>query len=341
MSSSVLLYLEHDGRRLQGEMTKLVGKGNELAEALGGFTVGALVGDIGEELLGEARGLDCKEIVVVSDPGLEEYRPEPFRSALESILEEASPHVVLFRHSYMSAELAPALAYRRQAPILSNCLDVEVGESGIQAIRPYLRELCWGRVSLRGSPPYFLTLQRFSLRRHVAAHGKAPSIKEVRFKPPTAIRIRSDGITRRAEGEDISRAEKIVAVGRGIGERTRLKMVEELAEALGATVACSRPIADLGWLPVERQVGISGKTVCPKVYIACGISGESQHVAGMKDASLIIAINSDPRARIFRVAHYGVVADLASFLPVLTAAALKAREQAPPGMPSGTNRSHR
>ncbi len=325
MNFNVLLYLEHDGGRLQGEMARLVGKGNELAQALGGYTIGALVGDVGAELLAEARGLKCKELVVVSDPSLREYQPELFRSALESILDEAAPYSVLFRHSYVGVELAPALAFRRGAAMISNCLDIEVSDSGIEAIRPYLRELCWGRVSPQGKPPYFFTLQRFPVSAEAPANDEPSRVREIRLQPPSAARVRCQGITRRAESEDISKAEKVVAVGRGIGVRSNLKIVEDLAGALGATVACSRPIADLGWLPVERQVGISGKTVCPQVYIACGISGESQHVAGMKDSSLIIAINSDPRARIFRVAHYGVVADLASFLPVFTSAALRAK----------------
>lgn len=325
MNLNVLLYLEHDGARLQGETARLVDKGNELAQALGGFTVGALVGDIGEQLLGEARGLKCKEIVTVSDPSLGEYQPELFRSALESILDAASPHVVLFRHSYVGMELAPALAYRRKAPIISNCLDIVVTDSRIEAVRPYLRELCWGRVSPQGNPPYIFTLQRFPVGGEIPAGNGAPRVREIGLKSPASLRIRCRGVARRVESEDISKAERIVAVGRGIGARSNLKIVEELAEALGATVACSRPIADLGWLPVERQVGISGKTVSPKVYVACGISGESQHVAGMKDSSLIIAINSDPRARIFRVAHYGVVADLVSFVPVLTNASRQAK----------------
>ncbi|MBI2359243.1 MAG: electron transfer flavoprotein subunit alpha/FixB family protein [Deltaproteobacteria bacterium] len=325
MNLNVLLYLEHDGARLQGEMARLVDKGNELARELGGFTVGALVGDIGEQLSGEVRGLKCKEIVAVSDPSLGEYQPELFRSALESILDEAAPHVVLFRHSYVGMELAPALAYRRKAPIISNCLDLAVTDSRIEAVRPYLREVCWGRVSPQGKPPYFFTLQRFPVRAEGPAGNGPPRVTEIRLKSPAVVRIRCRGIAHRVESEDISKAERIVAAGRGIGAQANLKIVQELAEALGATVACSRPIADLGWLPVERQVGISGKTVSPKVYVACGISGESQHVAGMKDSSLIIAINSDPRARIFRVAHYGVVTDLVSFLPVLTNAALQAK----------------
>lgn len=326
MSSNVLLYLEHDGRRLQAEMPRLVGKGNELAEALRGFTIGCLVGEVGEELLTEVRGLDCREIAVVSDASLGEYHPELFRSAIETVLDATAPHLVLFRHSYLSAELAPALAYRYHAPVASNCLDVEAKDSGIEAVRPYLRELCWGRVSFRGTPPYFVTLQRSPNQKDNPANSGPPRIKEMAFKPPPGLRISCEGIARRTESEDISTAEKIVAVGRGIGDRANLGIVEELAQALGATLACSRPIADLGWLPVERQVGISGKTVSPKVYLACGISGESQHVAGMRDSSLIIAINSDPKARIFRVAHYGVVADLMSFLPVLTGAALKAKD---------------
>jgi electron transfer flavoprotein alpha subunit len=328
MNFNVLLYLEHDGRRLHAEMTRLVHKGNELAKALGGYTVGALVGAIGEELLDEARRLSCREVAVVSDPSLGEYQPELFRSALESILEEAPFYVVLFRHSYMSAELAPGLAYGCNAPIVSNCLDVEVRDSAIKVIRPFLREICWGRVALQGSPPFFITLQKFPLENDTPANGEPPRIKEISFKGPSRLRIRCDGIRRRAESEDISKAEKVVSVGRGIGDRSNLKIAEDLADALGATVACSRPIADVGWLPVERQVGISGKTICPKVYIACGISGESQHVAGMKDSSLIIAINSDPRARIFQVAHYGVVADLKTFIPVLTAAAREKSKEA-------------
>jgi electron transfer flavoprotein alpha subunit len=279
------------------------------------------VGDIDSQLQEEAERLDCQEIVLVTDPALMEYHPELYGSALQSVIAEAAPNVVLFRHSYTGVELASALAHRFNAPIIANVLDVEVKDGRINALRAYLRELCWARVSPRATAPCFLTVQKFSLRQEPALAVVPALVKQFAFSPPARLRIRSHGIKQRFESVDISKAEKIVSVGRGIKNKASIKIVEELADALGASLGCSRPIVDLGWLPVERQVGLSGKTVRPKVYLACGISGESQHIAGMKDAALIIAINADPSAPIFRVAHYGVVADLFKFLPVLTAAA--------------------
>ena len=328
MSLAVLVYLEHDGKTLHGEMAKLVAKADELARGLGGVAAAALIGNLGEDLRAEVQTLSCREIAIVNDPTLQEYHPGFYRAALSVILQEIKPHVVLFRHSYIGLELAPGLAYQCGASIIPNCLDIEVRDGKISVVRPCLQELCWARISPQGSPPYFFTLQRFPLSADLPASGGDPKVRELPFTPVPGVRIRSRGITQRVEGVDISKSQKIVAVGRGIREKANLKLVEELCEALGASLACSRPIVDLGWLPTERQVGISGKTVRPKVYLACGISGESQHVAGMKDAPLIIAINSDPKAPIFRVAHYGVVADLFAFLPAFTAAALQSREKA-------------
>jgi len=321
MSADILVCLEHDGKTLHGEMAKLVSKASELTQTMGGRTIGALVGEIDTELREEAERLNCQEIVLVTDPALKEYHPELYRSALESVIAAVAPHVVLFRHSYTGVELAPALAHRFDAPIIANVLDVEVKDGQINALRAYLRELCWARISTRGPEPCFLTIQKFTLQHDPPATVAPAPVRQLEFSPPNQIRIRSHGIKQRLESVDISKAEKIVSVGRGIKDKANIKFVEELADALGASLGCSRPIVDLGWLPVERQVGLSGKTERPKVYLACGISGESQHIAGMKDAALIVAINADPAAPIFRVAHYGVVADLFKFLPVLTAAA--------------------
>lgn len=316
----VLVYLEHDGDTLQGEMARLMDKAATIAAAVGGHALGAIVMDTRRDMRQELRLLNGHEIVMIRDPSLEEYEPEAYQAALRSIVENVRPTVVLFRHSYAAMELAPGVACALNAPVLSNCLDVEIRNGQLSVIRPHLRELCWTRTSPCGAPPYFLTLQRFSLE-ETPSSTVEPEIREIAFSPPAQPRIRSLGISRRTTNTDIAEAEKIVAVGRGIQDPANIELVEELAAALDATVACSRPIADLGWLPVERQVGLSGQTVRPKVYLACGISGESQHVAGMKDSALIIAINSDAAAPIFRVAHYGVVADLLTFLPVLTRAA--------------------
>lgn len=321
MGSSILVYLEHDGQKFHGDTEKFISKGAELGQSVGGQIVGVLIGDITGDLIKVARDFNCHEIAVVSDPTLKEYQPELYREAIYQVIQATEPYIFLFRHSYPAVELAPGLAFRCRAPIISNCLDVEATDGKVRVMRPYLGEMLWGRVAPLGSPPYFFTLQRVSPGFTSFPSNGSASIREVAFSPPSRVRMRSLGIIQRQEGIDISQAELIVAVGRGLGEQTNLKVAEELADVLGATLACSRPIADLGWLPVERQVGLSGKTVHPKVYIACGISGESQHVAGMRDSRLIIAINSDPKAPIFRVAHYGVVQDLLSFLPALTAAA--------------------
>ncbi|MGB7951111.1 MAG: electron transfer flavoprotein subunit alpha/FixB family protein [Candidatus Binatia bacterium] len=321
MSVDILVCLEHDGQTLHGEMPRLISKASELAQNLGGRAIAALVGDIDGRLQEEAERLDCQEIVLVTDPALMEYHPELYCSAFESVIVAVVPQVVFFRHSYTGVELASALAHRFNGATIANVLDVEVKDGRISVLRAYFRELCWGRVSPRGAAPCFLTVQKFSLRHDPPVAVMPAPVRRLTFSPPASLRIRSRGIKRRAETVDISKAEKIVSVGRGIKNKANIKIVEELADALGASMGCSRPIVDLGWLPVERQVGLSGKTVRPKVYLACGISGESQHIAGMKDAALIIAINADPAAPIFRVAHYGVVADLFKFLPVLTAAA--------------------
>ena len=321
MSADILVCLEHDGQTLHGEMPKLVSKASVLARNLGGRAIAALVGHIDKQLREETEQLGCQEIVLVSHPDLKEYQSELYSSALQSVLEEVSPRVVLLRHSYTGVELASALAHRFNAPVIANVLDVEVQKGRVHALRAYFRELCWGRVSPRGDAPCFLTVQKYSLQHDPPMATMPVPVKSLAYLPPDRLRIRNHGIKRRVESVDISKAEKIVSVGRGIKDKANIKIVEELAEALGASLGCSRPIVDLGWLPVERQVGLSGKTVRPKVYLACGISGESQHIAGMKDAALIIAINADPSAPIFRVAHYGVVADLFEFLPVLTQAA--------------------
>ncbi len=321
MGPSILVYLEHDGRKFHGETENFISKAGELAKSLGGQTIGVLIGDNNADLLMAAQELKCHQIVVVKDPTLKEYQPDLYKEALYQVLQATTPYVVLFRHSYAAAELGPGLAFRCRAPMISNCLDIEATDGRVRVTRPYLAEKVYGRVAPLGSPPYFFTLQRALPRGDGLASDGPADIREVAFSLPPRVRMRSLGVTQRLEGIDISQAELIVAVGRGIRERANLKLAEELAHALGATLACSRPIADLGWLPVERQVGVSGKTVHPKVYIACGISGESQHLAGMRDSRLIIAINSDPKAPIFRVAHYGIVQDLRTFLPVLTVAA--------------------
>jgi electron transfer flavoprotein alpha subunit len=191
MNADIVVYLEHDGKRLHGEMANLASKASALAKAMDGRAVGALVGEIGDALLDEARGLNCHEVVVVHHPELREYHSQLYGAALQSVIEAMTPHAVLFRHSFIGIELAPALAYRLQGAIISNCLDLEVREGRICALRAYLKEACWGRLSPRGSAPHFFTVQKFSLPGDGPPSRKPAPIKEWTFAPPAQMRIRS------------------------------------------------------------------------------------------------------------------------------------------------------
>jgi electron transfer flavoprotein alpha subunit len=258
---------------------------------------------------------------------LKDYTPDGYTAALEALIRKINPALVLFPHTYQVRDYAPKLATRFGRPFVSDVIAVRV-EDGIPV---FVRQLFQGKlngyVTVSGEGPCFVSIQAGAWKPD--ASGVALPVQPELFVPnldAANIRQKPEPPFREtARAVDLSAAELIVSVGRGIKEKDNIAMVEDLARAMGAELAASRPICDAGWLPMERQVGSSGQTVSPKLYMAIGISGAIQHLVGMKGAKTIVAINKDANAPIFEVADYGIVGDLFEVVPALIEEVKKAK----------------
>jgi electron transfer flavoprotein alpha subunit len=310
MSVEVLVIAEHDGREIDPITFDLLSWGSQIATE-NNWRLGVLVSgfEVGAFLEGFHRsGADV--IFVLDDPRLQQYSAPRYLEANADAVKQTKPQLVLLGHSYFGIEMGGALAVTLQAPLVSNCLSIAKIEDGFEVIRPMFGGALLTRLHVQSPPPILVSMQKGSAAAK-RTQTKVPEI--VRLTVPVGTdtpKIRVIQEQQPAFREDITKAKTLVAIGRGIGRENKIPLFRELAEELGGTLAASRPIVDMGWLPVDHQVGLSGRTVKPNVYLACGISGAAQHIAGMKDAGLIIAINKDPLAPIFQVAHYGVVGDL-------------------------------
>jgi len=258
------------------------------------------------------------EVLVAEHPLLQAYTPGGYLQALGTVREAVDPRVVLLPHSAQGFDLAPVLAAKWEAPIVTNALGLSLEGDALLATRKILNDKLVQEVELSSDRPFVATVRPAAVKASVPLPSPAPvskmdvaidgsrlGAKFVRYEKPQVADI------------DIASADIVVSAGRGIKEKKNLALVEEFAKVLGGVVGASRPLTDMEWLPKTRQVGQSGKTVRPKLYIACGISGAMQHVSGMKDAGTIIAINTDPTAPIFEVAHYGFTANVLELLPAV------------------------
>jgi len=300
--------------------------GQQLAAQMGlkayAVVVGQGIGALAEELA--RKKLD--HVHAVEHALLATYTADGFTSALEQLIRKFHPSIVLFPHTYQVRDFAPKLATRFSQVLVSDSVGFRL-ESGAPI---FVRQLFQGKlnadVKLGGGEPHFASIQAGAFR---ADQVEAGTSQVVQFTPElTADMIRAkphEPFREAARAVDLTTADIIVSVGRGIKEKDNIPIVEELAKALGAELAASRPICDSGWLPMERQVGSSGQTVSPKMYLAVGISGAIQHLVGMKGAKTIVAINKDANAPIFEVADYGIVGDLFEVVPALIEEVKKAR----------------
>lgn len=275
---------------------------------------GIVVGAETESLAAQAGSLGLERIVRVEHALLEPYTPDGFVLALQQLLSAEPAQYVVFPHTYQVRDYAPALAARFGQALLSDVIAIDEGPV-------FTRQLFEGRLNgmyrPNGVAPCFLSVQTGTFRAQTMAPGGemamfTPVIEPERIRTHPSERFRGAGQTL-----NLSSAPAIVSVGRGIKEAANLSLMQELAAALGAELAASRPICDQGWLPMERQVGSSGQTVAPKLYVAVGISGAIQHLVGMKGSQCIVAINKDPDAPIFEVADYGIAGDLFEIVPAL------------------------
>jgi len=260
-----------------------------------------------------------KEVVTIDHAALQPYTPDGYTAALEQAMVSLAPSLVLLPHTYQTRDFAPKLAARLNRALVTDVTGVKRdGETAF--VRPMFQGKLTADVVPQGDGPHFVTFQIGSYRADQVAKGPSPAtVRQLDVTiDASAIRQKPEAPFQEAkQAVDLSQAERIVSVGRGIKGPEHLPLAQQLATALHAEIAASRPICDAGWLPMERQVGSSGQTVAPKLYLALGISGAIQHLVGMKGASTIVAINKDPDAPIFEVADYGIVGDLFEIVPAM------------------------
>ena len=313
MSQDVLVVAEHLQGSLNDSTFEMLGMGKSLAGQLGGSCSVVLIGG-DDAMVGQLGAADG--VVRVDGEGLADFNPESHAAALEAVVSAKSPRVVMIGYTSMGMDLASGLAVRAGMAHAASCIAVEGGER-IRATS----QIYGGKMNVTtdlGSGPCVVSVLAGAGPADVGRAEGTPTQENI-APPPTAGRIRFKGLVEPEAGDvDITTQEVLVAVGRGIGNKDDIEVAEELAEALGGTVAASRPLIDAGWLPKTRQVGKSGLKVTPKVYLALGISGAPEHLEGMKGASTIIAVNTDKHAPIFGVAHYGLVEDLFDVCEELT-----------------------
>jgi electron transfer flavoprotein alpha subunit len=291
---SVLVFLEQNGGAWHRMSWEAVTAAQQLASALGVPVTSAVVGSKLDPLSGELAGKQVERVYAADSDLLAEYTADGYAAVCEQIVRAANPRFVIFPHTYNVRDFAPKVATRFSRVLVSDVIDLRAGNGSVTAVRQLFQGKLNADVELAGDGPHFLSIQAGAYRAEQVAAGSAQAtVEQVPVKIEAAmIRTRPEAPFREsARAVDLGSAELIVSVGRGIRDKDNLAIVEELAKALGAELAASRPICDNGWLPMERQVGSSGQTVSPKVYLAVGISGAIQHLVGMKGAKTIVAIN--------------------------------------------------
>jgi electron transfer flavoprotein alpha subunit len=279
--------------------------------------LGESVGGIAQEL---AR-TDVAEVLVAEHRALGVYTPDAFTMAAQSILAATTPAFVVLAHTYQARDFAPMLAARLKTTLVTDVVGITGSGASATFTRPMFQGKLVATVRPKASGPCIVTFQIGAFRADAVRMGSGAPVTKIDVTIDAgAIRQKPEAPFQEAkQAVDLGQAERIVAVGRGIKSQEHLPLVQKLATAMGAEVAASRPICDNGWLPMERQVGSSGQTVAPKLYVALGISGAIQHLVGMKGSRTIVAINKDRDAPIFEVADYGIVGDLFEVVPAMIA----------------------
>jgi electron transfer flavoprotein alpha subunit len=312
---------QKDGRLNRASWEALAGA-QELAAAAGddGIVVavpGQRIGSVAQELA----AAEVQGVLAVEHDALDAYTPDAYVSAVRQVIDHVNPSYVVFAHTYQTRDYAPALAAAIDRSIVTDVIGVKTHGSVIAFARPMFQGKLTADVAPEGPAPQLISFQIGAYRADAVKRGGSAEV--------SALTVTIDAASLRQKPEppfqeakqavDLSQAERIVAVGRGIKSQENLPIAEQLAAAFGAELAASRPICDNGWLPMERQIGSSGQTVAPKLYVALGISGAIQHLVGMKGARTIVAINKDAEAPIFEIADYGIQGDIFEVVPALVA----------------------
>ncbi len=317
MSECVLVIMEQRGGEWNRMSFETLAAGQRLASQLGQAVAAAIPGRGVAAIEGEVASKKLDRVYVVEHELLGDYTADAYTAALEQLIRKVQPSFVLFPHTYQVRDLAPKLATRFNQALICDVIGMR-NENGPVFVRQLFQGKLNADVRPGGPAPYFVSIQAGAFNAERLESGTA---RVESFAPTLAasdIRQRPEPPFRESSGAvDLTAAEIIVSVGRGIKEKDNILIVEELAKVLGGELAATRPVCDSGWVPIERQVGSSGQTVAPKIYIAVGISGAIQHLLGMKGSKTIVAINKDANAPIFEVADYGIVGDLFEVVPAM------------------------
>ena len=321
MAESVLVFAEQQRGTLSRPSWEAMAAGQQLAQQIGAGVSAVVLGHNVAAAASEIAGLELGEVLCVDSPLLSSYTADGYAYALREVIRQQQPRLVVFSHTYMVRDFAPKLATSLRRALVSDCLGFRAEGEKLIFVRQVFQGKFAADVAFAGEPPYFVSFQAAAFRADSVRRAGPPSpvtpvatslaAEHIRTRPGEPFREAKQAV-------DLSQAEIIVSVGRGIKAPENLELAQKLAEALGAELGASRPICDNGWLPMDRQVGSSGQTVAPKLYIALGISGAIQHMVGMKGSGTVVAINKDKEAPIFEVATYGIVGDLFEIVPPLT-----------------------
>lgn len=318
MSNGILVFAEHRAGAFNKTSFEAVAAAQRLGSELGQAVTAVVLGS-DASLAQEVAAYKLEKVVSAENLKLAEYTPDAYTDAMERVVRALDPQFVIMPHTYLVRDFAPKLAARFGKSVVSDCVRAGVSEGAVTFSRRIFLGKIDADVVTDNEAPVFATFQSGAYRPDQAEKGSgaaaveslAVEVGEVRMTPEAPFQEVKQAV-------DLTKTDVIVAVGRGIKSQEHIALAEKLAAALGGDLAASRPICDAGWLPIDRQIGSSGQTVAPKLYIALGISGAIQHLVGMKNSTTIVAINKDPEAPIFDIADYGIVGDLFEAVPVLT-----------------------
>ncbi len=331
----VFVFAQQVDNEISGIAYELIGKGKDLAKDLNTEVTAVLIGSGVKDLADKLAEYGADKVIVVDDPELKDYRTEPYTHALASVIKEYKPEIMLVGATAIGRDLGPRVSARIHTGLTADCTQLDIGDFPINPIpgkeqkhnqllmtRPAFGGNTIATIACPDFRPQMATVRPGVMQKAPKQAGAKAEVIEFNpgFTPDNKYVEILEVVKNMTNTVDIMAAKILVSGGRGVGSKENFKLLEDLAEAIGGTVSCSRAVVDSGWLPKDLQVGQTGKTVRPNVYFAIGISGAIQHVAGMEESDVIIAINKDETAPIFDVADYGIVGDLNKIVPALTEA---------------------
>lgn len=318
MSNGILVFIEHRQGAINRTSFEAVAAAQQLGAVIG-QEVAAVVLGADASFVQEVAGYKLARVVSAENAKLADYTPDAYTQAFEQVVRARDPQYVIFPHTYQVRDFAPKLAARFGKGLISDCIRMKAEGQQVTFTRRIFLGKMDADVIAKGEPPVFATFQSGAYRADQAKKGDGAAAVESVQVEVSEVRMRPEAPFQEVkQAVDLTKADVIVAIGRGIKSQENIALAQKLADALGGDIAASRPICDAGWLPIDRQIGSSGQTVAPKLYVALGISGAIQHLVGMKNAGTIVAVNKDPEAPIFDIADYGIVGDIFEVMPILT-----------------------